>query len=88
LGRNVLRGPFQQNWDMSFAKHTKVTERASLEFRAEFFNNWNHAAFQSPQAQGGSLGNYGIVDLAGGDSSILATANRPRIIQFALKLNF
>jgi hypothetical protein len=88
FGRNVLRGPFQQNWDISFAKHTKVTERASLEFRAEFFNIWNHAAFQSPQAQGGSLGNYGIVDLSGADSSILATANRPRIIQFALKLNF
>src|SRR5207253_2690806 len=38
LGRNVFRGPFQQNWDMSFVKNTKVTERTSVEFRAEFFN--------------------------------------------------
>ncbi len=59
-----------------------------MEFRAELFNVWNHAAFQSPQAPGDAFGNYGIVDVAGGDSSILATANRPRIIQFALKFNF
>jgi hypothetical protein len=88
LGRNVFRGPFQQNWDLSLVKTTRITERAAAEFRAEFFNVWNHAAFQSPQAAGGSFGNYGIVDVASGDSSILATANRPRIIQFALKLNF
>jgi len=88
LGRNRFRGPFQQNWDMSFVKTTYVTERVSVDFRAEFFNIWNHPAFQSPQAAGGSLGNYGFVDVASGDSSILATANRPRIIQFALKVNF
>jgi carboxypeptidase family protein/TonB-dependent receptor-like protein len=88
FGRNALRGPFQQNWDMSFVKATKITEKTSLEFRGEFFNIWNHAAFQSPQAAGGSFGNYGIIDIAAGDSSILATANRPRIVQFALKLNF
>lgn len=93
ISRNVLRGPFQQNWDMSIVKTTKIAEDKSVEFRAEFFNIWNHAAFQSPQAAGtsgfsSSLGNYGVVDVAGGDASILATVNRPRIIQFALKLNF
>lgn len=88
LGRNIFRGPFQTNFDMSFVKLTKLTERSNVEFRAEFFNIFNHAAFQSPQAGGGSLGNYGEIDVAGGDSSILATANRPRVIQFALKLNF
>ncbi|PYV33385.1 MAG: hypothetical protein DMG09_22460 [Acidobacteria bacterium] len=88
ISRNRFRGPFQQNWDMSVIKRTKITEGSSLEFRAEFFNIWNHPAFQSPQAQGTYYGNYGIVDVASGDSSILATVNRPRIIQFALKLNF
>ncbi len=92
--RNVFRGPFQQNWDMSFIKMTKITEQANLEFRAEFFNIFNHPAFQSPQASGQTgfapfdLGNYGIIDAAGRNSSILATVNRPRIIQFAMKLNF
>jgi hypothetical protein len=88
IGRNVFRGPFQTNHDMSLVKRTNLTERVNLEFRAEAFNIFNHPAFQSPQAQGGSFGNYGIVDVTSGDSSILATANRPRTIQFGLKLNF
>jgi hypothetical protein len=88
LGRNIFRGPFQTNWDMSFVKITKLTESTNLEFRAEFFNILNHPAFQSPQAAGGALGNFGLVDVSAGDSSILATANRPRTVQFALKLNF
>lgn len=88
LGRNAFRGPFQTNWDTSLVKLVRFTEATSLEFRAEFFNVLNHAAFQSPQAAGGALGNYGLVDVSAGDSSILATANRPRTIQFGLKLNF
>jgi hypothetical protein len=88
VSRNRFRGLFQQNWDMSFVKTTRITEGTSLEFRTEVFNIFNHPAFASPQAAGGSFGNYGFVDIATGDTSILNTANRPRIIQFALKLNF
>jgi hypothetical protein len=92
LGRNVFRGPFQQNWDLSILKNTRITERTSIEFRAEFFNVWNYASFQSPQAGNQTglafFGNYGVVDVSGGTSAILATANRPRTIQFALKLSF
>jgi carboxypeptidase family protein len=88
IGRNVFRGPFQTNHDMSLVKRTYITENFNIEFRAEAFNVFNHPTFQSPQAQGGSFGNYGIVDVSTGDSSILATANRPRTIQFGLKLNF
>jgi hypothetical protein len=88
IGRNVFRGPFQTNHDMSLVKRTNITERFNVEFRAEAFNVFNHPTFQSPQAQGGSFGNYGIVDVSSGDSSILATANRPRTLQFGVKLNF
>ncbi|HKY44564.1 MAG TPA: carboxypeptidase-like regulatory domain-containing protein [Pyrinomonadaceae bacterium] len=88
IGRNVFRGPFQTNHDISIVKRTNITETVNLEFRAEAFNFLNHPTFQSPQAAGGSFGNYGIVDVSTGDSSILATANRPRTIQFGLKLNF
>jgi hypothetical protein len=88
IGRNVFRGPFQTNHDLSIVKRTNLSERVNLEFRAEAFNFLNHPTFQSPQAAGGSFGNYGIVDVSTGDSSILATANRPRTIQFGLKLNF
>jgi len=88
LGRNIFRGPFQTNHDLGIVKMTKLAETVSLEFRAEFFNVLNHPAFQSPQAAGGALGNYGLVDVSADDSSILATANRPRTIQFGVKLNF
>lgn len=90
VSRNRFRGPFQQNWDMSLIKTTKITERTSVEFRAEFFNIFNHPVFASPAAAGGSLGNYGFIDIAAGAgaSAVLNTANDPRIIQFALKVNW
>src|SRR6266436_5585159 len=92
VGRNAFRGPFQQNWDLSIIKNTKVTEATSVDFRAEFFNTFNHPVFSGPQSGGfgSATGNLGIVNLANGATagSILSTANRPRIIQFALKFNF
>jgi hypothetical protein len=90
LGRNVFRGPFQTNWDNSFVKRTRLTETTNVEFRAEFFNILNHPSFQSPAAAGAFLGNYGLVDVSAGagSSAILATVNRPRTIQFAVKFNF
>jgi hypothetical protein len=97
VGRNSLRGPFQQEWDFSIHKTTKMTERTNLMFGADFFNILNHPSFQSPQAgpnspygafTGGSNGNYGAINLATGSSSILGTVNRPRIIQFVAKVSF
>jgi hypothetical protein len=97
MGRNKFRGPFQQNWDFSLHKDTKITERASLVFGADFFNIFNHPAFASPQSgpgspaaafTGGSSGNYGLIDISSGATSILQTVNRPRIIQFVARIAF
>jgi hypothetical protein len=88
VGRNSFRGPFQQNWDIAINKNTKITERISIDFRTDFFNAFNHPSFQSPQAAGGSFGNYGYVDVAGNDSSIFGTVSSPRILQFGAKINF
>lgn len=41
-GRNLLRGPGQHNWDVSFSKRTALRENIALQFRAEFFNIFNH----------------------------------------------
>jgi len=46
--RNAFRGPFQQNWDFAVAKTLRITERHQFQFRAEFFNLWNHPSFRSP----------------------------------------
>jgi Carboxypeptidase regulatory-like domain/TonB dependent receptor len=88
VGRNAFRGPSQQNWDMALTKQTKITERFGTQFRAEFFNLFNHPSFQSPQAFGAYLGNLGFVNVAGASSAITGTVSRPRIMQFALKLTF
>src|SRR6267143_869050 len=90
VGRNTFRGPFQKNWDLSITKSTRITEATSLDFRAEFFNAFNHPVFSGPQSFGfgSATGNLGLVNIANGSSAILSTANRPRIIQFAMKYNF
>jgi hypothetical protein len=77
-GRNILRGPDQQDIDISIIKHFPVTEQTQLEFRTEFFNAFNNVSFQNP-----------INVLASGDvGQVVSTTTGPRVIQFALKLNF
>jgi hypothetical protein len=93
VGRNIYRGPRQFNMDFSVAKNTKITEKTNLELRAEFFNIFNHPAFQSPQGASSGCaslptGCYGTVNVAAADSSIIGTANRPRIMQFGAKFSF
>jgi len=49
LGRNTLRGPPLRNLDLSFVKVQRVRE-GQLEFRAEFFNIFNHPNFNVPNS--------------------------------------
>ena len=77
MGRNVLRGPGINNWDISFLKKTALTEAVSLEFRTEMFNAFNHAQFFNPDLNGFSP-TFGQI----------TTARPPRLVQFGLKLYF
>ncbi len=52
LGRNSLIGPGYKNVDFSVFKTTKITERVSLQLRAEVFNILNHPNFASPLLPG------------------------------------
>lgn len=47
-GRNTLRGPAFFQWDWSFMKNFRVTERMKLQFRADLFNILNHPNFAGP----------------------------------------
>src|SRR6185369_12634565 len=47
-GRNILDGPGFQNVNASLVKNTSLTERLSLQFRAEVFNLFNHPNFNLP----------------------------------------
>jgi hypothetical protein len=47
-GRNIFRDLGFRNWDVSVIKETKIKERLTAQFRAEFFNVLNHAIFTDP----------------------------------------
>ncbi len=76
-----IRAPGINNWDLAIVKSTPVTERASLQFRTEFFNAFNRTQFGPP----------GQVFTTNPDSTfgiISSQQNNPRLIQFGLRLNF
>ena len=80
----IVPGPGQVNFDFALAKRTPLgsTESRNLEFRAEFFNLFNHTQFALTNITNtnfSSLATFGVIQ---------STSVAPRIIQFALKLNF
>ncbi len=83
IGRGVLTGPGLADLDASLFKTTAITERTSLQFRAELFNALNHANFATPNATVFSSGAY-----SPSAGLITATATTSRQIQFGLKLIF
>jgi outer membrane receptor protein involved in Fe transport len=89
-GKNILRGPRFFDADLAAVKNVKITERLSMEFRAEFFNAFNNVNFGRPDGNLADIGTtYGeITGLAGGSSSNTYGTAQPRIIQFAVKLSF
>jgi hypothetical protein len=48
LGRNSLVGPTYKQWDLAIYKNTPITERVSVQLRADFFNILNHPNFANP----------------------------------------
>jgi len=50
-GRDTLRGPGFFDMDLSLLKDTRLTEQVNLQFRAEFFNIFNHENFALPSCQ-------------------------------------
>lgn len=80
LGRNIYRGPFQQNWDFSIIKSFAITERQNLRFTTDFFNLWNHPNFANPAQND--------VENPSTFGKIVSTAGTPRLIQFSLRYAF
>src|SRR5215831_3237790 len=62
LGRNILRGPDQRNVDMALIKRTTVGEKASIVFRWEFFNFFNHPNFANPAGDVSSPSTFGKIN--------------------------
>jgi len=85
-----FHGPGIQMVDLSLFKQFRFTERWQLQFRAEFFNAFNHPNFGNPSVDVSSPGSFGKVSntlapILGTDSG---GPGDPREIQLALKLYF
>ena len=83
LGRGVYSGPGLADVDASLFKDTAITERTTLQFRAEFFNLMNRANFGTPNA---TVFSSGAISPSAG--LITTTTTTSRQIQFGLKLIF
>src|SRR5579863_5280702 len=86
LGRNLYRGPFEQNWDVSFLKHFKIGERQDVRFAADFFNLWNHTNFANPTVT--DIEQYLVNPTNSPFGKIVQTNGNPRLIQFSLRWAF
>ncbi len=76
--RTICCGPALQEWDLSVHKQIPLTESRYLQFRAEFFNIFNHTNFSNPD------GNFSD----GPQFGQITQAAAPRLVQFALKFYF
>jgi hypothetical protein len=78
LGKGAVRGKPITNIDFSMAKNWRFRERYGFQFRAEFFNVFNHANFVG----------FNTDRRSGNDFGILHTTQAPREIQFGFKFTF
>jgi hypothetical protein len=76
--KGEFRGPGFFNFDAGIYKNIPIHNQVQMQFRSEFFNAFNNTEFTNPHTTvtGNAFG------------AIRATANGPRVIQFALKLSF
>jgi len=96
--RDLLRGPGTWQIDLGASKDIPLREKWALEFRAEFYNIFNHPQLGQPQATC-NVSTSAPTGCPAGFGSIINTVNTvspvtpvgsgtPRDMQFALRLEF
>ena len=103
MGRTSLIGPHFRQFDFSVFKDTQINERLKVQFRAEFFNAFNHynPQFSNPNNIEENIATEHGQDLTPADSGctngnpnancafgFAQSARDPRLVQFALKFYF
>ena len=76
--RTICCGPHISNTDFAILKSFKASETMHVDFRAEFFNIFNHTQFFNPDGNFSDGSQFGQV----------TQARDPRLMQFALKFFF
>ncbi|HXY10968.1 MAG TPA: carboxypeptidase regulatory-like domain-containing protein [Terriglobales bacterium] len=75
--RRFFHGPGSAEWDFGLLKELPLTESKQLEFRAEFYNIFNHTNFELPQG-----------DITNSVFGFVTSANAARVGQLAVKFRF
>ncbi len=76
-GRNLIRGPGIQTWDLSLFKTFKFGEHVNYQLRGDAFNAFNHTNLWDVSNSLGS-GNFGQV----------TSAHEARVLQVSMKIEF
>jgi len=77
VGNGTIHGPWLKVFNMAAYKDFRLREGMTLQFRAEFFNVFNHVNFNGPNTS-----------LGAGQFGQLTSAKDPRTGEMALKLRF
>lgn len=90
VGRNTLREPGINNWDVGLDKTFDFTERLHFQLRLETFNTFNHADYGLDPSQAGvGPGQSAVGNSITGPGFGQVTLARPgRIVQLGGKLTF
>jgi hypothetical protein len=78
LRRTLCCGPGTNNTDFALHKKTNISETTYVQFRAEFFNLFNHTQFFNPDGNFSDGSSFGRI----------TRARDPRQVQFALKFYY
>ena len=98
MGRNIFRDSGSKNVDFSVTKNWKIHEAFNAQFRAEFFNIFNHPRFANPEggpngyanndpSAGFGMGCGCVTPDVAGSNPVLGSGG-PRAVQLGLKLIF
>jgi Carboxypeptidase regulatory-like domain len=91
MQRRLLDGPMYWDYNFGVIKETKITERQSLEFKASFFNLFNHPNFSPNANSATSPGDQFVTSPSFGKMILLQTSGdgiNSRAIQFGLRYKF
>jgi hypothetical protein len=83
--KTILRGPGINNWDLALVKSFPIWERVRAQFRAEFYNAFNHAQFSTFDTTARFDATGAQVN---GQLGQFTAARNPRFVQLALKATF
>jgi hypothetical protein len=81
IGRNSVFGPHFFNTDLSVQKNFPVREIATLQFRMDAFNVFNHINWGTPS---GNIQNFGTINQGPGVDG----STNPRQLQFSVRVQF